>query len=629
MLLRAASRVGASSVRSASAQQQSTFLLRQAHTQANNSGSAKQAPNLYKRAFKVSFGVAGAMGAGYLALLSFPVAAEQETPAKREKVVVLGSGWAAVSFLRHIDTKKYEVTCVSPRNFFLMTPLLPSVAVGTIEDRTVVEPLRPLLGNHIKFVEAECVDIDPKTRLITCKSSGTPSWNAKETTQYGVSQITRETGDDALGSSSRKILDSCRVRPPFQLEYDKLVVAVGAENNTFGIPGVEKHAHFLKELQDARRIRAAISDCFESASIPGISEEERKRLLHFVVVGGGPTGVEYAAELSDMVHEDLSKYYTKLCKEDVRITLIEALDHILTAFDRNISEWTEQHFAREEIQVAPNTFVKEVKHREVVIQKKGQQPEAWPCAMVVWATGIKSRPLVERLRTAIGTDVQHNRHAILTDQWLEVKGLPNVYALGDCASIEQEKLLVRLEDLFKEADQGGKGGITAAEFGEFVHKYAPRYPQLKLYTQDVQAVFQAHDNNADALLSLDEFKEILKQADNKLRALPATAQVAYQEGRFAADSFNTGPYRQEYGDKPFQYKHLGSLAYVGADQAVADFKGTAPILNFFELGPMQGWGTFVLWRSFYLTEMFTARTRILLAFDWMRTKLFGRDISRV
>lgn len=82
------------------------------------------------------------------------------------------------------------------------------------------------------------------------------------------------------------------------MQYDVLVVAIGSENNTFNIPGVEEHAHFLKEVLDARRIRSAISDAFESAMTPTQSIEEKKRLLHFVVVGGGPTGVEFAAEVS-------------------------------------------------------------------------------------------------------------------------------------------------------------------------------------------------------------------------------------------------------------------------------------------------------------------------------------------
>jgi NADH:ubiquinone reductase (non-electrogenic) len=82
------------------------------------------------------------------------------------------------------------------------------------------------------------------------------------------------------------------------MKYDYLVVAIGSENNTFNIPGVEEHAHFLKEILDARRIRSAISDAFESAMTPSQTDEERKRLLHFVVVGGGPTGVEFAAEVT-------------------------------------------------------------------------------------------------------------------------------------------------------------------------------------------------------------------------------------------------------------------------------------------------------------------------------------------
>ena len=81
------------------------------------------------------------------------------------------------------------------------------------------------------------------------------------------------------------------------MKYDILVVSIGSENNTFNTPGVEEHAHFLKELLDARRIRSAISDAFESAMTPSQTDEERKRLLHFVVVGGGPTGVEFAAEV--------------------------------------------------------------------------------------------------------------------------------------------------------------------------------------------------------------------------------------------------------------------------------------------------------------------------------------------
>ena len=97
-----------------------------------------------------------------------------------------------------------------------------------------------------------------------------------------LQKIVSVTPSDKMTSSSRAIKDSTRTRPSFEIAYDKLIVAVGAENNTFGTPGVYEHAHFLKEIVDARRIRAAVIDAFESACNPGQSETERKRLFQII-----------------------------------------------------------------------------------------------------------------------------------------------------------------------------------------------------------------------------------------------------------------------------------------------------------------------------------------------------------
>lgn len=212
---------------------------------------------------------------------------------KKTRVVVLGTGWGAVPLLKHLDPRKYEVICVSPRNYFLMTPLLPSVSVGTVETRTVIESIRSLVGPHVKYVEAHCVDVDPNAKIITCNGEGGNPVSRGDDVKIFFVPSQKAPG----GASSRQIKDSARTRPQFEMKYDVLVVAVGSDNNTFNIPGVEEHAHFLKEILDARRIRSAISDAFESASVPGQTDEERKRLLHFVIVGGGPTGVEFAAEV--------------------------------------------------------------------------------------------------------------------------------------------------------------------------------------------------------------------------------------------------------------------------------------------------------------------------------------------
>lgn len=102
------------------------------------------------------------------------------------------------------------------------------------------------------------------------------------------------------------------------LEYDYLVIGTGATNQTFGIKGVEEHACFLKEVWDAQKIRTKVMDCIETAAFPGQADEEIERLLHMVVVGGGPTGIEYAAELHDFLKDDLASWYPgmQFCDEE-------------------------------------------------------------------------------------------------------------------------------------------------------------------------------------------------------------------------------------------------------------------------------------------------------------------------
>ncbi|CAF3880495.1 unnamed protein product [Rotaria sordida] len=548
-----------------------------------------------------------------------------KTSGTKPRVVVLGTGWAAVPLLKHIDTQKYEVVCVSPRNYFLMTPLLPSVSVGTVETRTVIESIRSLIGPRVKFIESHCINVDPKAKIITCISDGEQTVARGDNVKAVIAPSGRTDG-----ASSRIIKDSARVRPEFQMKYDILVVAIGSENNTFNTPGVEEHAHFLKELLDARRIRSAISDAFESAMTPTQTVEERKRLLHFVIVGGGPTGVEFAAELADLVREDLQTYFPRLVANDVKITLIEALDHILSMMDKQISDYTERHFHRENIDVLMNTFVKEVKQREVIIQlKDSNELKSLPCSVVVWATGIKARSLTNKLREIIGLNIQSNRMGLLTDQYLRVKGIDDgsIFALGDCATIQTPKLVDRIQSLFEEADTEHRSALDLQQFRTLVEKKITEFPQ------SVEKAFTEADKEKSGYLTLAALRSTLEKADHKIRALPATAQVASQEGRYVADLLNQLTDTQlnhfeQQNLKPFRYKHMGSLAYVGGDEAVVDFTGSKPLLDIFKLKPMSGRSAAYLWKSFYLTEMFTGRTKTLLAFDWVRTHVFGRDISR-
>ena len=128
-----------------------------------------------------------------------------------------------------------------------------------------------------------------------------------------------------------------------------------------------------------------------------------------------------------------------------------------------------------------NTFVKEVKQREVVVQLKGSEELLTvPCSMVVWATGIKARPLTNKIRETIGANIQSNRMGLLTDQYLRVKGVNDgsIFALGDCATIQQVKLVDRIQLLFEEADTEHKGALDLQQFRTLVEKKITEFPQV-------------------------------------------------------------------------------------------------------------------------------------------------------
>lgn len=407
---------------------------------------------------------------------------------EKPKVVVLGSGFSAFSLLKEIDTRLFNVTAVSPRNHFLFTPLLPSTTVGTIEFRSIIEPVRKVCP-EVQYYQATCAGVDAGRKRIVCEGG----------------------------------LDRGR----FELPYDVLVIGVGTVSNTYGIPGVQEHALFLKDLADARAIRQRIIECFEQAAQPNTPEDERKRLLHFVVVGGGPTGVEFAAEMHDFLSEDLEKAFPDLTP-GVTIIVLEALDQILGTFDATLSAYTMKLFQRQRIQVRTGAPVVRVETNKLVLRDGAEVPHG----LLVWSTGIGPTALVGALPFP-----KDRNFRILTDDYFCVKATQGVYAIGDCAVIEGKEL-------------------------------------------------------------------------------PATAQVAQQEGVFLARHLRRASLGKPL--RPFRYRHYGMLAYIGSGKALADlssFKG-------------KGFSTWLFWRSAYLTRLVSLKNKILVLFDWFKTFFFGRDISR-
>lgn len=480
--------------------------------------------------------------------LGHPV--EQVEPDLDKKtLVILGTGWGAISLLKKLDTENYNVVVISPRNFFLFTPLLPSCTTGLIEHRSVMEPIRSIIRQKkgvVKYYEAEATKIDFENRLVHISDD---------------SEIKGEVSNTVV-------------------PFDMLVVGVGAENATFGIPGVKEHSCFLKEVGDAQQIRKRIMDCVETALFKDQTEDEVKRLLHMVVVGGGPTGVEFAGELQDFFEEDLKKWIPEI-KDNFHVTLVEALPNVLPMFSKQLIDYTESTFKEEKITVRTKTMVKKVTDNsieaEVTKPDGSKEIETIPYGLLVWATGNAVRSVVRDLMNQIPAQ-KSSRRGLAVNEYLVVNGTENIWAVGDCA----------ITNYAPTAQVANQEGAFLARLFNTMAKTDDIERELKKLSA-AQAVAK---NEEERNKVFDEIKERQKQ-------LRRTKQIG-----------------------PFQYSHQGSLAYIGKERAVADISWVSG--NFASGGTM----TYLFWRSAYLSMCFSTRNRCLVAFDWIKTKIFGRDVSR-
>ena len=529
----------------------------------------------------------------------------------KPKIVVLGTGWGNIAMLKKLIPGEYHVTVVSPSNYFLFTPMLPSGTVGTLELRSLVEPVRRIvsrLKGH--FLKGSAVDVDFSEKLVEIAA-------------------TSPTGEISS----------------FYVPYDKLIVGVGAVTNPHGVKGLE-HCHFLKDIDDARRIRNRVIANLERACLPTTNDEERKRLLSFVVSGGGPTGVEFAAELFDMLNEDLSRYYPKLLRNEISVHVIQSRSHILNTYEEALSKYAEERFAHDQVDVLTNSRVKEVKEDRIVFSQRDEQGKViekeLPMGFCLWSTGVSQNPLVSRLSEKLGDD-QRNRHALETDTHLRVAGTPlgDVYALGDASTVRNnasDHIVTFLRTLAWEKGSDPQNvKLSFKDWRNVAHEVKKRFPQSADQLKRLDRLFEKYDKDHSGTLDFPELHELLKQIDSKMTTLPATAQRAHQQGLYLAHKFNkmaqshdalrangiidaagqSTTNLDEMVYKAFEYRHMGSLAYVG-NSAVFDFGDG--------LGFSGGLLAVYLWRSVYFAQSVSLRTRVLLAMDWGKRALFGRDL---
>ncbi|KAI7616138.1 FAD/NAD(P)-binding domain-containing protein [Hortaea werneckii] len=206
-------------------------------------------------------------------------------------------------------------------------------------------------------------------------------------------------------------------------------------------------------MGDARKIRNRLLSCFETAALPTTSDEMKKQLLNFAVVGGGPTGIEWSAELHDIIKEDLSRFYPELAGKS-QITVYDVAPTVLNMFDEKLSKYAMDTFRREGIAIKTSHHVQELRRGTPThIEQQGEVKEGATSytlklqeggeigvGMCVWSTGLMMNPFVEK---ALESKVKRHpkSHGIMTNDRLQAKDpndkvIPDVYALGDCAILE-------------------------------------------------------------------------------------------------------------------------------------------------------------------------------------------------
>ncbi|KAF8350507.1 hypothetical protein F5887DRAFT_913519 [Amanita rubescens] len=493
---------------------------------------------------------------------------EARKSAQRPRLVIIGGGWGAMGVLQNLHPGDYHVTVVSADTFTTFTPLLPSAAVGTVQVRSLVEPIRKIIARlHGHFVEGKAIDLVMSERLLEV-------------------QTVRSDGQNSN----------------YYIPYDKLVVAVGSSSATHGVPGLE-NCFQLKTIQDAQKIRRRILDNFESASLPTTSPEERKRLLSFVICGGGPTGVETAAR-----HQ-----FPKICRQEVNIHVIQSREHILNTYSEAISKYAEAKFKRDGVNLITLARVSSVDPDKVIYTTKDSdgniKKHEIRSNFTLWSTGIAMNPFTEKVTTYLPNQV--HKKAIEVDAYLRVKGAPRgeLYAVGDCATIETSFVDYFLE-LVDESDKDKNGKIDMGEWEFMVQKIKKRIPMADKHVERVKELFERFDTDADNSLSLNELLGIVATYKSPKTQ---TAQVASQEGKYVgkmlhefakkSETFQANEISAEMADEllgdPFRYHHLGSLAYIG------------------RLSITGGLAAMYAWRSVYWSEQVSARTRALLMADWI------------
>lgn len=308
------------------------------------------------------------------------VAAAGETVARRPRIVIVGAGFGGLSAAKGLAGVDADVTLIDRRNYHLFQPLLYQVATAGLSPAQIATPIRAIVADaaNVRVLMGRVSGVDTARRVVRLDER--------------------------------------------ELPYDYLVLATGARHSYFGHDEWEQFAPGLKKIDDATEIRRRILTAFEQAESE-TDPEKRRRLLNFVVIGAGPTGVEMAGAIAELARRALARDFRTIDPRQARIVLVEAGPRVLAAFPEKLSAWAARALTKLGVEVMLGKAVTACDADGVVVGD-----ERIPAATVTWAAGVAASPAAKWLSAEAD---RAGRLKVLSD--LSVPGHPEIFAIGDTA----------------------------------------------------------------------------------------------------------------------------------------------------------------------------------------------------
>ena len=318
----------------------------------------------------------------------------------KPRIVVIGAGFAGLRAIRKLAGIHAEVILIDRNNYHTFIPLLYQVATGFIAPEIITYPLRKYLRSidNARFIQAEVRRIDLTSKLLYLSSVESATTSTIEQTEA------------------------------IDLPYDYLVIATGSKTKFLGVEGAAEYSLPMRTLEDAVRIRDRLVSNFERATVCNDIDTKRQ-LLTIVIVGGGPTGVELAGAIIELVKGTLDRDYRNISPQEVRIVLIHSGDKLLGYFPSHLSDYTSKQLRRRGIKVHLNSRVSKVTPQGVELEDE----TFLETATVIWTAGVEAD-----YPTAGGKIPTASKEKIQVNGALQLPDYPEVYAVGDVALLKQD-----------------------------------------------------------------------------------------------------------------------------------------------------------------------------------------------